>query len=141
MAVTGFQFVSGNPTPIDYTPASAVSGGDAVLQTGLLAFAKTDIAANDLGALHVGGVWEGPLAESHSAVAVGADLFYDSDGTRDDSDDSDSGCLTTTDTGTYVGKAVPNDGDVASGNAAETTDERVRFIMAAGPIEDNAQSS
>ncbi|HUX01472.1 MAG TPA: DUF2190 family protein [Phycisphaerae bacterium] len=63
---------------IDYTPSSAVTGGDVVVLGTLVGVAKLDIAANELGALHVKGVFDFPKAvTSPSAIAVGVDLYWD----------------------------------------------------------------
>ena len=43
---------------IDYTPGSAVTAGDVVVQSDLVGIAKLDIAANALGALAVAGVFD-----------------------------------------------------------------------------------
>ena len=63
---------------IDYTPSSAVTGGDVVVLGTLVGVAKKDIAANALGALHVKGVFAFPKdASSGGAIAVGVDLYWD----------------------------------------------------------------
>ena len=60
---------------IDYTPSSAVSAGDVVVQNDLVGVAKLDIAANTLGALAVKGVFDFPKATgAGSAIAAGDDV-------------------------------------------------------------------
>ena len=54
---------------IDYTPSTAVSAGDVVVQGTLVAIARADIAANALGALATAGVFDGAkVAPSHGGV-------------------------------------------------------------------------
>lgn len=63
---------------IDYTPATAVSAGDVVVQGDLVGVAKLDIAANTLGALAVSGVFDIPKATgAGTALAAGTFVFYD----------------------------------------------------------------
>ena len=53
---------------IDYTPGSAVSAGDVVVQGDLIGIAKLDIAADALGALAVKGVFDFPKAAGDSTA-------------------------------------------------------------------------
>ena len=46
---------NGSPVMADYTPGSAVTAGDVVVVAGVPCIAHSDIAANELGALAVGG--------------------------------------------------------------------------------------
>ena len=63
---------------IDYTPASAVTAGDVIVQGDLVGVAKLDIAANQLGSLAVEGVFDFPKATGGgSAIAVGTSVFWD----------------------------------------------------------------
>ena len=63
---------------VDYTPGSAVSAGDVVLQGDLIGIANLDIAANALGSLAVQGVFDFPKATGGStAIAVGVDVYWD----------------------------------------------------------------
>ena len=63
---------------IDYTPGSAVSAGDVVVQEDLVGVAKLDIAANVLGALAVTGVFDFPkTAGMGEAIAAGAKVYWD----------------------------------------------------------------
>ncbi len=62
---------------IDYTPGSAVSAGDVVVQGDLVGFADSDIAANRLGALGVDGIRRFPKASgSSSAIAAGTKVYW-----------------------------------------------------------------
>jgi len=63
---------------IDYTPGSAVSAGDVVVQGDLVGVAKLDIAASALGALAICGVFDFPKATtSASAITAGTILYWD----------------------------------------------------------------
>ena len=63
---------------IDYTPSSAVSAGDVVVQGDLVGVAKLDIKADALGALAVSGVFDISKATgAGTAIAVGALVHYD----------------------------------------------------------------
>jgi len=63
---------------IDYTPGSAVSAGDVVVQGELVGVAKLDIAASALGALAVEGVFDFPKATGAStAITAGANVYWD----------------------------------------------------------------
>lgn len=80
---------------IDYTPATAKTAGDVVVQNGLLGVVKTDIAANALGSLTVEGVFR--FTKATGAVAVGQILYYDAANDR---------CSTDAAVGVPAGKAV-----------------------------------
>lgn len=63
---------------IDYTPGSAVTGGDVVVIGDIVAVAKRDIAANVLGAVAIKGVFRFPKATgSSSALAAGTKVYWD----------------------------------------------------------------
>lgn len=62
---------------IDYTPGSAVTAGDVVVQGELVGVAKRDIPANTLGSLAVEGVFDFPKATSAgSAITAGANVYW-----------------------------------------------------------------
>lgn len=64
---------------IDYTPGSAVAAGDVVVQGDLVGVAKRPIAANELGALAVEGVFD--FAKGGGvAYTVGTILYWDDTG-------------------------------------------------------------
>jgi predicted RecA/RadA family phage recombinase len=63
---------------VDYTPSAAVSAGEVVVQGDLVGVAKKDIAADELGALAVAGVFAFPKATgSSTAIAVGVNAYWD----------------------------------------------------------------
>lgn len=63
---------------IDYTPGSAVTAGDVIVQGDLVGVAKRDIAANTLGALAVEGVFDFPKATTvGSAISAGTTVYWD----------------------------------------------------------------
>ena len=103
MAVQAQYVQEGNY--IDYTPGSAVAAGDVVVQGDLVAVAKGDIAANKLGALAVGGVFD------FAKNTVGQILYWD----------DTNNVVTATATGNkQIGKVV---------RAAATTDTTVRMRL------------
>jgi len=64
---------------VDYTPGSAVTAGDVVVQETLVGVATQDIAASKLGALTVKGVFDFAKATtSGSAIAAGKKVYWDS---------------------------------------------------------------
>jgi len=85
---------------IDYTPSSAVSAGDVVVQGELVGVAQKAIAADALGAITVEGVFDFPkTAGASTAITAGANAYWD----------ASAGVATTdTDTGTnkLLGKVV-----------------------------------
>ena len=63
---------------IDYTPVSAVTAGDVVVQVDLVGVAKLDIAAGVKGSLHVTGVFDFPTdTGSGSALPAGTKVYWD----------------------------------------------------------------
>jgi len=131
-------FVSGPSFAFDYTPASAVTAGQVIVQLGLVGCAKSDIAANRKGALHTGGIWAFAAEDSHAAIPVGTDIFWDDDGNPQGGTAGD-GCATTTDTGVFLGKAVPKHDDVASADASAASEATVNVVMLVP--EGNAEAS
>jgi len=90
--------VQGGLMYIDYTPGVAVSAGDVVVQGDLCAFADSDIAANQKGALAVDGVREFPkAATSGSAIAVGVKVYWNAVASQ---------ATTTAGANKYLGKTV-----------------------------------
>lgn len=59
---------------IDYTPNAAVAAGAIVLLGSMVCVAPSAIAANALGALAIGGVWD--VAKITGAIAAGAGVFW-----------------------------------------------------------------
>lgn len=64
---------------IDYTPTADVAAGDVVVVgTGIVGVARVPIAANELGALAVQGVFDFPKASGAStAITVGTAIYWD----------------------------------------------------------------
>jgi predicted RecA/RadA family phage recombinase len=60
---------------IDYTPGSAVTGGDVVVLGSIVAVALTDIAAGELGSLCTTGIFKVPKITG--ANAIGTKLYWD----------------------------------------------------------------
>lgn len=60
---------------IDYTPGSAVTAGDVIVQGSVVGIATSDIAANALGALAIVGVFKCPKITG--SIAVGTKLYWD----------------------------------------------------------------
>ena len=98
---------------IDYTPSSAVTAGDIVVQEDLVGVAKLDIKTDTLGALAVEGVFDFPKATGGgSDIEPGRKLYWD-DGAKVASKSSGGG-------NKYMGKSV-----LAAGEDDETV--RVRL--------------
>lgn len=85
---------------IDYTPSAAVVAGDVVVQGELVGVAQQDIAADQLGALAIEGVFEFPKPTGAGTdAAVGTLMYWDV---------ADGNAQETADTGTnkLIGKLV-----------------------------------
>lgn len=95
---------------IDYTPGVAIAAGDVVVQGDLVGVAKRPIAANELGAIEVAGIFE--FAKSTGvAYTVGQILYWD----------DTNNVVTATATGNkQIGKVI---------RAAATTDTTVRMRL------------
>ena len=88
---------------VDYTPGSAVSAGDVVVQGDLVGVARNDIPANRLGGLAVSGVFDFPKATGDGeGIDAGAKVYWDSNNKK---------ATETADGNTYLGKAVADAGD------------------------------
>jgi len=99
---------------IDYTPSSAVTAGDVIVQGELVGVAKQDIAANTLGALAIEGVFDFPKPTGAGTdAAVGTLMYWDA---------ADGNAQETADTGTnkLIGKLV---------KACSTTDTTCRIKL------------
>ena len=76
MAATAVVISEGRTVP--YTPSSAVTAGDVVVQGELVGVAHNAIAANQKGALTVAGLIQFPKATtSGSAITAGANAYWD----------------------------------------------------------------
>ncbi|MFA5532826.1 MAG: DUF2190 family protein, partial [Candidatus Shapirobacteria bacterium] len=84
---------------IPYRAAEDKTGGDVVVQNGLVGVVANDIdiSEEDLGSLIVEGVFDFAAESSHVAIAVGDDLYWDDDG-NPQGGTAGTGCATTTDT-------------------------------------------
>lgn len=108
---------------IDYTPGSAVSAGNVVIQNDLVGIAILDIAANELGALAVQGVFD--VVKENVAISAGANVFWRPTGDPY-TGTADSGAASPVGGTKYLGKAVA---------AASSTDTTVRVRLAGPPPE------
>jgi predicted RecA/RadA family phage recombinase len=107
---------------VDYTPSSAVTAGQVVVQGSMIGVAKTPIAAGALGALAVKGIFD--VVKANEQQALGAALYWDADG-NPYGGTAGTGCATTTAGGnTFIGFAQA---------AAGATDETVRVLWS-GPV-------
>lgn len=95
---------------IDYTPETAKSAGDIVVQSNLVGQVVSDLAANEKGALRIEGVITAPKL-STDVVAIGNTLYWDAGNSR---------CTTTASTHKIIGKAVS-----VAGNGATTVDVKL----------------
>jgi len=88
---------------VDYTPSADVAAGDVVVQGDLVGVAPRPIAANTLGALAVGGVFEFPKATgTGKAIAAGKKVYWDA--TNKQATETSSG-------NTFLGKTIAAVGD------------------------------
>ena len=85
---------------IDYTPGSAVSGGDVVVLNGIIGIAITDIAAAALGSLATRGLFK--LPKTTAAWVRGLPVHWDPVGDPDNGD-AGSGAANQLGVGTYAG--------------------------------------
>ena len=85
---------------IDYTPASAVTGGTVVVLNGIVGVAVTDIAANDKGSLAVEGLFK--LPKTTAAWVRGLPVHWNPSGSPDNGD-ANSCAANQLGVGTYAG--------------------------------------
>jgi len=97
---------------IDYTPGSAVAAGQVVVQGSMIGVAKTPIAANALGALAAGGVFD--VVKATGAINDGAVVYWDADGNPVGGTAGTGAATTTSSSNTFMGFAV---GAALSGDA------------------------
>ena len=99
---------------VDFTPTDEVNAGDVVVQGELVGIAKLDMAAGQLGALAVTGVFDVAKATGAGTdIAVGAKLYWNATDNRVETAVGDPARP-------YLGKAV---------RAAATTDATVRVRL------------
>ena len=71
----GTRVAEGNTIP--HTPGSALTAGDVVVQSNLVGVADVDIAAGELGALSVSGIYQLPrIASVITALPIGTLLYW-----------------------------------------------------------------
>jgi len=101
---------------IDYTPQADVTAGDVVVIGDLVAVAKIDIAAGQLGALAIEGVFEVPkeAAAADKAIAFGTKVYWNETDKRVETSPGDPV------THKYMGKTI---------KAALTTDTITRVKL------------
>jgi predicted RecA/RadA family phage recombinase len=108
---------------IDYTPTSAVTAGDVVVQNNLIGVATLDIAANDKGSLMVEGVVRAP--SNSASISAGVKIYWDSvqeiATTSSSQIDSSSSTSETPTSWKYMGKSI---------KAATTDDSYVKVLLA-----------
>ena len=63
---------------VEYTPSSAVTAGDVVVQGNMVGIAPLDIAADALGALQISGVVTFDKDNTDPGLTVGVDAYWDS---------------------------------------------------------------
>jgi len=134
MAQTPAETYSDNGA-IDYTPASAVTGGAVVVLNGIVGVAVTDIDANEKGSLATRGIFK--LPKTTAAVVRGLPIHWDPTGTPD-SGDASSGAANQLGVGTYSGLCVEASGSgdnfaIVDLNAA-TNLLAVTAVTAAGSV-------
>lgn len=88
---------------IDYTPGSAVTGGDVVVLGGIVGIAKHDIAANVKGSLATEGLFKVP--KTTAAWTVGLPVHWNPTGDPD-SGTAGTGAANQLGIGTFMGMAV-----------------------------------
>ena len=97
---------------IDHTPVSAVAAGQVVVVGAHVGVAKTPIAANALGALAAGGVFD--VVKATGAINDGAVVYWDADGNPVGGTAGTGAATTTSSSNTFMGFAV---GAALSGDA------------------------
>lgn len=93
-----------NGNSIDYTPSSAVAGGQVVVQNSLVGIANGAIAANTLGSLAIVGVFD--VVKATGAVNPGAAVYWDADGNPVGGVAGTGAATTTSGGNTFMGKAA-----------------------------------
>ncbi len=88
---------------IDYTPSTAVTGGDVIVLSGIVGVAGNDIAADALGSLAVEGIYK--LPKTTAAIVRGLPVHWDPTGDPD-SGDAGTGAANQLGVGTYAGLAA-----------------------------------
>jgi predicted RecA/RadA family phage recombinase len=120
---------------IDYTPASAVTGGDVVVLNGIVGVAPVDIASNELGSIQTRGHYK--LPKITGAMVRGLPVHWNPTGDPD-SGDAGSGAANQSGVGTYAGMciatAASGDNYVLTDINAPTNLVAVTAVTAAGSV-------
>lgn len=99
------QYLHGDYVKVDYTPGSAVTGGDVVVVGDRPLIAHRDIAANELGALATGGgVYE---VTADAAISAGVVVYWN---------DTSNKVTTTASTHKVFGYVTPDSSAAADGD-------------------------
>ncbi len=105
---------------IDYTPVGATAAGTVVvLGTRLVGIAPLDIAAGELGALDLVGVWRVPKVTG--SITVGSALYWDNDANPLNGTAGSGAFTTTSSLGPFAGFAI----EASSGNTILMTLESI----------------
>jgi predicted RecA/RadA family phage recombinase len=120
---------------IDYTPSSAVTGGDVVVLNGIVGVVPVDLAANELGALQTRGHYK--LPKITGAMVRGLPVHWNPTGDPD-SGTAGSGAANQAGVGTYAGMciatAASGDDYVSTDLNAPTNLVAVTAVTAAGSV-------
>jgi predicted RecA/RadA family phage recombinase len=108
MAQTYQAVYLGEGCSIDYTPGSAKSAGDVIVQSTLPGFARTDLAASTLGSLGVRGVYR--IVKINGAISAGNAVYWAAAGNPQGGTAGTGGATTTSTGNTFLGKAVADAG-------------------------------
>jgi len=93
-------FLYSDDCALDYTPATAVVGGDVIIQAGIVGISPTDLAASEKGSVSTEGVYDVP--KTTGAWVLGQPVYWNATGDPD-SGDAGSGAANQTGTGVYMG--------------------------------------
>ena len=88
---------------LEYTPAAAVTGGDVIVQGGIVGVTPTDLAANEKGSIAYEGIYDVP--KTTAAWVIGLPVFWNATGDPD-SGDAGSGAANQIGNGIYMGIAT-----------------------------------
>ena len=125
---------------IDYTPSSAVTGGDVVVLNGIVGIAPCDIAANDKGSLQIEGLFKVP--KTTAAQVRGYPVYWNSTGDPDNGT-AGTGACNQLGVGVYMGilaetAASGDDYAIVNLNAVYPALVGVASVTAAGSAQSDA---
>jgi predicted RecA/RadA family phage recombinase len=100
------KYLRGDTKPIDHTPGSAVDAGDVFIIEDLVVVAPFAIAANVLGTVNTGGIYE--VAKiTEDDINVGETVYWDASGVpAEDPEATDGAASSSVEGGTPMGHAV-----------------------------------